>query len=125
MATATLSRSRGPVGPLTEARALCRSGHLIAATCLAKVAVDSAMSDLAIAVRPTLKKFHNGKRLSAFLRSEGAIDGKLAGDVSAHVNRVYELTHRPTGRRGDVLQLIASAQAIVRILRTSAERRLA
>ena len=95
MATTTL-RSRRVSNPLTEACDLCRARHYTAAICLAKVAVDHAMSELALAVRPTLKRFYSGKRLMGFLRSEGSIDGKLAADLTTHCQRCYALMNEPS-----------------------------
>ena len=114
---ATILRSRRVSDPLVESCDLCRSRHYIAAVCLAKVAVDHAMSELALAVRPTLKRFYSGKRLMGFLRAEGAIDGKLAADLTTHCQRCYALMNEPTGRRVDVQQVIHTAAKLRRRLR--------
>lgn len=112
---ATILRRRSNI--LVEACTLCRGRHYTAAASLAKLCVDHAMSDLALAVRPTLKQFFAGKRLSAFLRAEGTIDGKLAADLAAFANRAYCLMNEPTGRRVDVQQLIHTAAKVRRRLR--------
>ena len=112
---AIILRRRSTV--LAEACNLARSRHYTAAACLAKVAVDHAMSDLALAVRPSLKRFYAGKRLQGFLRSEQAIDAKLAGELSAFALRAYTLMNEPTGRPVDVQQLIVRAADLRRRLR--------
>jgi hypothetical protein len=112
---ATILRRRSQ--PLVEACLLCRSRHFTAAASLAKIGVDHAMSDLALSVRPSLKRFFAGKRLLGFLRSEGAIDGKLAADITTHSQRCYSLMNEPTGRRVDVQQLIHTAAKLRRRLR--------
>lgn len=84
---------------------------------MAKLAVDHAMSDLALAVRPSLKRFFAGKRLQSFLRSEHTIDGKLAADLSAFATRAYQLQNLPTGRPVDVQQLIRRAAELRRRLK--------
>ena len=75
------------------------------------------MSNLALAVRPELKRFFAGKRLTSFLRAERAIDGKLAADLTTHCQRCYALMNEPTGRRVDVQQLIHTAAKLRRRLR--------
>ena len=112
----SISRSRR-VSPLKEACSLCRSRHYVAAAAMAKLAVDHAASDLALQVRPDLKRFWNGKRLNGFLRSEGAIDGKRAAELSAFAMRAYQLMNEPTGRPLDVQQLIVRAADLRRRLR--------
>jgi hypothetical protein len=104
-----LIRSRRVSNPLTEACDLCRSRHYTAAACMAKLAVDHEMSSLALAVRPSLRRFYSGKRLQSFLRCEGTIDGKLATELTAFASRAYFLMNEPTGRRVDVQQLIVRA----------------
>ena len=105
---ASILRSRR-VSPLKEACLLCRSWHYTAVACTAKLAVDQAMSDLALTVRPDLRRFFAGKRLQNFLRAEQAIDGKLAADLAAFANRACQLMNEPTGRPVDVQQLIVRA----------------
>ena len=114
---ATIVRSRRVSNSLAEACDLCRARHYIAAACLAKIVVDHAMSDLALAVKPDLKRFWAGKRLASFLRSEGAIDGKLSADLAAFANQAYRLINEPSGRRVDVQQVIATAAKLRRRLR--------
>ena len=133
MATALVSLFSFPVGllrlrerivpaakadHLAEAQLLCRKGHYAAAASMAKAAIDNAMSDLALAAQPTLRRFHNGKRLMGFLRSVGRLDGKLCNDLTQHNHRTYELIHHPTGRRFEVSRLIAETEALCRTLRT-------
>jgi hypothetical protein len=86
---------------------------------MAKLAVDHEMSNLALAVRPDLKRFWAGKRLQSFLRSEGTIDARLAGELTTFANRAYRLMNEPTGRRVDVQQLIHTAAKLRRQLRQS------
>jgi hypothetical protein len=84
---------------------------------MAKLAVDHEMSSLALAVRPSLRRFFSGKRLQSFLRCEGAIDGKLAAELTAFASRAYSLMNEATGRRVDVQQLIHTAAKLRRRLR--------
>ena len=84
---------------------------------MARLGVDHAMSDLALAVRPSLKRFYAGKRLQSFLRCDGAIDGKLAAELSTFASRAYTLMNEPTGRQVDVQQLIVRAADLRRRLR--------
>jgi hypothetical protein len=112
---ATILRRRSNI--LVEACTLCRGRHYTAAASLAKLGVDHAMSDLALAVRPSLKRFYSGKRLLGFLRAESAIDGKLAANLTTHCQRCYSLMNEPTGRRVDVQQAIHAAAKLRRRLR--------
>jgi hypothetical protein len=112
---ATILRRRSNI--LVEACTLCRGRHYTAAASLAKVGVDHAMSDLALAVKPDVKRFYAGKRLSAFLVSENTIDGKLAADLAEFAERAYCLMNTPTGERSDVHSLIHSAAKLRRRLR--------
>ena len=112
---ATVLRRRTNI--LVEACTLCRARHYAAVASLAKLGVDHAMSDLALAVRPTLKRFFAGNRLTSFLRAERAIDGKLTADLAAFASRAYQLMNEPTGRRVDVQQLIHTAAKLRRRLR--------
>ncbi len=93
------------------------SDVLVAAASLAKIGVDHQMSELALAIRPTLRRFYSGKRLLSFLRAERAVDGKLAADISDHALRCYSLMNQPTGRRVDVQKCIAVAAKLRRRLR--------
>lgn len=114
--TTRIIRSRRRSNVLVDACTLCRSRHYVAAASLAKLAVDHAMSELAVSIRPSLKRFYAGKRLLSFLRAERVVDGKLAADISAHALRCYSLMNSPTGRRSDVHSLIHNAAKLRRRL---------
>ncbi|MBA4107881.1 MAG: hypothetical protein C0485_19285 [Pirellula sp.] len=102
---------------LLEACDLARGKHYVAAASLAHIGVGHAMSDLAVAYRPDLKRFFAGKRLASFLRCEGVIDGKLSADLAAFASRAYQLKNTPTGKRSDVHTLIATAAKLRRRMR--------
>ena len=102
---------------LKESCDLCFGGYYAASVAMAKLAVDHSMSDLALAIRPDLKRFFAGKRLQGFLRSEGAIDGSFAGELTRFASDAYSQMNEPTGRKDHVVLLIRRAAELRRRLK--------
>jgi len=91
---ATIQCRRRSPSPLTEGASPYRMRHYVAAAAMAKICVDRAASDLALAVRPDLKRFWNGKRLNSFLRAEQAIANKVVHGARTTKLQARELIRR-------------------------------